>query len=121
MTPQEIFDTVANHLLTQNRKSIHIDGHGDMCMYRGPDGTKCAVGCLIPDELYYAGMECLNVEALVVKFPTLTSMLDEHILLLSELQSIHDANQPEQWRFLLHNLALDFELDPAVLNAYPER
>lgn len=46
MTNEEIFEKVRTHLLTQNAKSM-IDG---ICLYRGPNGLKCAVGCLIEDE-----------------------------------------------------------------------
>ncbi len=49
MTKQEIFDKVKAHLLAQGKRAVNGDGN---CMYRGMDGTKCAVGCLIPDELY---------------------------------------------------------------------
>jgi hypothetical protein len=53
MTLQETFDKVCVHLLTQLQKSVFLDSNGSMaCAYRGPNGLKCAVGCLIPDELY---------------------------------------------------------------------
>ena len=48
MNIQEIFDTVSVHLLTQNEKSQESDFYRS-CLYRGPNGTKCAVGCLIKD------------------------------------------------------------------------
>ena len=31
------------------------------CLYRGPNGTKCAVGALIPDELYKEEIEGWNI------------------------------------------------------------
>lgn len=55
MTAQEIFNTVYTHLLKQNAKSngeftrIHPDGEKEKvvnCVYRNPDGLKCAAGCL---------------------------------------------------------------------------
>lgn len=51
MNIQEIFDTVSVHLLTQNEKSQESSFYSS-CLYRGPNGTKCAVGCLIKDEFY---------------------------------------------------------------------
>lgn len=58
MTPQEVFDKVARHLLTQKRKAMAVmpeAANGDAkpaCAYRGSDGTSCAFGCLIPDSCY---------------------------------------------------------------------
>jgi hypothetical protein len=53
MTIQEIFDKVTTHLLTQRKQSKE----GKVCLYRGPNGTMCAVGCLIKDEFYDGGLE----------------------------------------------------------------
>ena len=47
---QEVFDRVARHLLTQRRKSMIERSAGPVCAFRGVDGTKCAIGCLIPDQ-----------------------------------------------------------------------
>lgn len=48
MKNQEVFDTVVAHLRAQGCKAI-VDG---ACKLRGPNGTKCAAGCLIPDSDY---------------------------------------------------------------------
>jgi len=53
-TQQEIFDTVATHLLKQNDKSL--DSYGE-CRYRAEDGNMCAVGCLIDTKHYTSGFE----------------------------------------------------------------
>lgn len=53
MTLQEIYSTVRQHLLTQNARSAK---NGN-CLYRGPNGTKCAAGALIPDEIYTPSIE----------------------------------------------------------------
>lgn len=49
MTHQEAFDLALNHLRQQGRRAINDLG---LCVYRGPDNTKCAVGALIPDDKY---------------------------------------------------------------------
>lgn len=36
-------------------KSISLDG--ERCLYRGPDGKKCAVGMFIPDNKYRSEMD----------------------------------------------------------------
>jgi hypothetical protein len=55
MTIQEIFDKVTTHLLTQGKQSKVEDE--PLCLYRGPDGAMCAVGCLIKDEFYDKSLE----------------------------------------------------------------
>lgn len=44
---------ISDHL-TQQRA---VSGRKGVCLYRGPDGTSCAVGCLILNEDYQSGME----------------------------------------------------------------
>lgn len=58
---QEAFNTMVRHLVKQGRKSANEKG----CLYRGPDGLKCAFGCLIPDDHYFPSMERLTISALV--------------------------------------------------------
>ena len=57
---QSLFDYVARHLLRQNAQSLVIfgDRNDNSCVYRGPNGLKCAAGCLIEDRLYTADLEC---------------------------------------------------------------
>jgi len=57
-TLQGIYDAVARHLLAQGAVSVATLPHGGIgCAYRGDNGLKCAIGALIPDELYYPEME----------------------------------------------------------------
>lgn len=110
MTTQEIFDTVARHLLTQNVKST--GGQGG-CKYLGDDGLKCAVGCLIPDEKYDPKIEGRGVDEV-------TSFLPFHVTgkrldLLCTLQELHDGKYPRDWRVGLHRIATEYKLLHAVL------
>lgn len=63
MTTQETFDTVFRHLVKQGRRSMTTQAsYGEnrdteRCSYRGKGGTSCAIGCLIPDELYSPDIE----------------------------------------------------------------
>ena len=62
LTKQEAFDRMVAHLREQKAFSIRkldlADGETiPGCAYRGEGGVKCAVGCLIPDELYSFEME----------------------------------------------------------------
>lgn len=64
---------MADHLAKQRRKATSYGG--DSCSYRGETGTMCAVGCLIPDDLYFADYEGKNGEFLLDEHPE----LHEHI------------------------------------------
>lgn len=50
---QLVFNTVVTALLKQGGPS----SADDMCLYRGPKGVKCAIGHIMPDELYRSDME----------------------------------------------------------------
>lgn len=129
MNRQEIFDKVAAHLLTQKAKSLKVSRNdgitGEECRYRGMRGMKCAVGCLIPDELYNPDMEGKRVGALLEHFPQLHPFFfDEHetlptetISLLDELQGIHDTTHMRNWTFNLRAAARNFRLDARVIDS----
>ena len=104
-TKQETFNIVANHLLTQNRQSLNEIG---LCMYRGPDNLKCAIGCLIADEDYYPAMEHNNIAWLLEK-GYLKKFLD-HIVLLEELRKVHDNRHPTMWKKALDEISYEHNL-----------
>ncbi len=57
---QEIYTKVKTHLIAQGRRASApsaIPGYPDDCKYRTLDGLKCAVGCLIPDDVYQPSFE----------------------------------------------------------------
>jgi hypothetical protein len=91
MEAQEIFDTVATHLLKQGRRTTNPD-IPEMCVYRGANGTKCAVGVLIPDEVYDPMMEGRTVVGLLShpEFKIPRWMWNNETLLI-ELQNVHDV------------------------------
>jgi hypothetical protein len=88
MTDQEIFDKVVTHLLTQNARSTD----GRKCLYRGPNGNKCAAGCLIDDEHYNPSLENKSALSADVEVALLSSGIPAGALsLVGSLQSIHDV------------------------------
>lgn len=125
-TPQEIFDIVAEHLLTQNAKSVVVapsTGHGatPICVYHGPGKLRCAVGALISEEQYEEAMEGQNVEGL---FLTYTDNLRscglisiEHEQLLDDLQNIHDCAPVSEWPYKLHTASIEWGLNPFIITA----
>lgn len=104
MTRQEIFDRVVRHLLSQKQKAAIDDVYGNTrCRYRTPDGLRCAVGCLIPDDAYDPSIEGFAVgDLLTSEVPTLCTLRRSleaggvpchdsgAVALLRELQTIHD-------------------------------
>lgn len=120
MRKQEIYNTVRDHLLNQNKQSI-IDG---VCQYRGPKHTMCAVGCLIPDELYDPRMEGasllhpkdghVDTTNINLIWPALrqAGITARHAQLLKRLQDVHDADLPADWPRKLANVAAQFDLKP---------
>ena len=115
MNKQEVFDKVSKHLLTQNMRSIDSRG---ACKYRAINGLKCAVGCLIPDEVYDPSMEGFRINHwkydahLQIKTAPLEWMLESDMSrLLNRLQDIHDSeDDPSLWEEKLRKLASDFGL-----------
>ena len=101
MTPQEIFDTVATHLFTQGeRAGIFVDEDDDSgpefeCRYRTPQGAKCAVGVLLPDEVYDPGMEGSSVQGICEGSFQVPSWIASTLSLLMDLQHVHD--EPLSW------------------------
>lgn len=109
MTPQEMFDTVVKHLFRQNRKAGSLDGTDMfMCAYRDDQGGKCAVGCLIPDELYDQEIEGRNVGyhgVHQIMEKCIDDYSDKHYRILVELQEMHDDYEVEEWRPMMRSIA----------------
>jgi len=105
---QEVFDKVATHLLTQKRKSM---GSSNLCMYRGPNGLKCAIGCLIPDDLYNKSIEysnSFNLPVHILDYIGVKERSDRYFL--SNLQRIHDNHEPPMWKHKLKEFADYYKL-----------
>lgn len=118
-TAQEVFDQVANHLLTQNTHSKQVDG--PMCLYRSKsekDGStlKCAAGCLIADDEYLTIFEAVNWSDVVKDNPKIVP--DTHSDLIRSLQIVHDSHVPSRWKNRLKLVADCYKLNTDVLNNY---
>ncbi len=85
---QKAFDTMVLGLNEQ--KAVSVDHLGDLCMYRGTDGRKCAVGFLIPDEKYDREMEELVADDPVV-LELIPDCDESHGIFLVQCQTqLHD-------------------------------
>lgn len=109
-TKQEIFDAVVLHLRTQKDVSVMSGG---VCAYRGNHGLKCAIGILIPDEVYLSKMEGLGIAYLIASdllSPDLKEEFTHHQSLLSSLQGVHDAGALFYWEKDFKEIATKFGL-----------
>lgn len=129
---QEMFDISVSGLLKQNKKSKSEDGHA--CLYRAPDGSKCAAGLLIPDESYdekfesHACLTDMEIKDLmfdysIQRISTLEKLREaigidtiEKQELIRKLQRIHDDSEIASWRLKFYKVAEDFSLNTNVLN-----
>jgi len=132
MDRQAVYYKAGLHLLKQGRKS-EIDGN---CRYRDDDGLSCAVGALIPAEMYDARMENISVVYVgprVAEFKKkevgvaclsraleseLGELTDADVDFLYALQVIHDRYQPHEWKDELIKFADKHNLDDAKILAF---
>lgn len=94
MTAQEVFDFVVHALREQGVPSI--DTSDFRCQYRAMTESgrtlKCAVGHLIPDDLYSPDLESLSPDNTVMQRVLARLELTEHTELLTDLQRAHDES-----------------------------
>ncbi len=103
---QEIFNRVKNHLLTQGVKSTDKSGDGT-CLYRGPNGTKCAIGVLLKDEHWDASKNSASIWDVghLLEKSLETTLTMENNEFLADLQEIHDSRMVEDWADALADYA----------------
>jgi hypothetical protein len=105
-TAQEVFDYVARHLLTQNKRAV-----GE---YLTVDGLRCAAGCLMSPREYRITMRYqtwwyLSQKKLVPK---------HHCNLIGRLQDIHDDVDVEEWPEHLTRLAREKRLSAKAVTDF---
>lgn len=130
MTLQETFDMIVKHLAQQGRRSELTGGFAYGCAYRGPDNMKCAVGCLIPDELYDWSLERMSVCAIyanpqqttfnkVIDYLNTLIGADQNTIcaFLERMQVAHDTSHtPEELKRALKQICTNFKLDDAIVD-----
>lgn len=101
---QTIFNTVANHLLTQNEQSTE----NGTCRFFASNGNKCAIGCLIPIDRYTPDLEITekitpsNSQFIKQQVENVFNLLKElgytkeNFPLIKRLRETHDLYQPHE-------------------------
>lgn len=103
MTNQEAFEKMVLHLRKQGAKATVVPGRGlSSCMYRAPNGFRCAVGCLIPDDEYSPDFERASVSCIVGKVPSLDGV---SMNLLIAMQHVHDNHEVYAWEAQFSDVA----------------
>lgn len=124
MDAQALFDHIARHLLAQGGPCRYVDADGDAtCLYRDAAGHACAVGSVIPNDLYETRFEGHPLSELVnfLKYDgspracLLGQQFERHFSLLAHLQTTHDCKAPCQWPEELHANARHHHLDTTAL------
>ncbi len=103
-TNQSLFETVSRHLFAQGERAFApMSG----CQYRTEAGLSCAIGCLIPDEMYRPAFEGRSVTGLLGSYPEIKGLFpDVHETLLEDLQQIHDMQSSWESSETLTNLLI---------------
>jgi hypothetical protein len=119
MTLQEAFEKAARGMLTQKKKALTpgmIHGSEGKCVLRAPDGSKCAVGHILPDECYdpvFDTRDAAGITSLLFDFPEVfkawknDSRLES---LLTDLQSTHDSYTVREWPARLLSTCEEYRL-----------
>lgn len=127
MNIQQVADICAIHLFKQNKKSEHVTPEGvPRCMYRRPDGLKCAVGALIKDEFYDPDIENCLVNSDIVHDVLKKSGVygddsvenDSIEEMLVRFQTIHDSYTVPNWVHQIKLLYTSYHLSTDNINEY---
>ena len=119
MTEQQIFDKVWDHINAQGKPAMNSQGR---CLYDDGEGNRCAVGCLLSDDMirklneYVGGsiglIDRVQSSGKIVPQADL-ELLTDHEDFLAKLQDIHDINScfhddfMRCWRNDMWNLACE--------------
>ena len=119
---QKFFEQAVKGLLAQGVASRgHIPGYSKYnCMYRAPDGCKCAIGMCISDNAYNTIIETTTVMAVCVQDALVNSGWTLGLVcntqFLSDLQDCHDNLSPEQWAAGFTKVGVKYGLSTEFIN-----
>ena len=105
---QHVYDTMVNHLRKQQARAVNEKGN---CRYRTENGNMCAVGCLIADDEYDAGLERLSLENTIHFLMDGKAQPSRLKPLLWHIRQIHDDIETvTRWEHAFKLLAAEFDL-----------
>jgi len=89
MTNQELFDFVVSSVIKQGGPSVALTNGQIECLYRSPEGRKCAVGFLIPDDKYTPACES-HLPRWLRRKGFIENISDYQLNMIDRLQYAHD-------------------------------
>jgi len=104
MNLQEAFNLIWERAKDKTKATVPGQAR---CYYRSPNGNRCFIGALIPDDRYKADFE--NIPLWEIK-SRLKDILEPEEIKLGELQSIHDSCDVDAWKHYLCEFARMNEL-----------
>ena len=111
MDNQEFFDKATSGFLKQGVLSVDKTGE---CVYRCDDGRRCAVGFVVPDELYRFEFEGHAIETLIAEREDVEAFFSKVTALFAvEIQRCHDSIDISR-----DPMETDAELSLRVLQAF---
>jgi hypothetical protein len=99
---QILFDVCV--LSTRRQGYVRSEGDEEDCMYRSSKGHRCIVGHLLED-VYRPSMEGKTPRFLCEAGIAFTDCGEAELVLLEELQAIHDNASPSEWEAEFKTLA----------------
>lgn len=85
MNKQDYYDLLVVSAFDGTFPSIDENG---LCLYRGPNGTKCGVGILIPDDIYLPNIEGEGVRFICEKYDIIPKNMTPMDIII--VQGYHD-------------------------------
>lgn len=120
---QAVFNKAARQIIKQGGWSADVDGS---CLYRGTDGSRCAIGACIPNSLYSKKLEGLGAADLPKRILAMLLPRDtKRATFLTELQFTHDGNVTcagggrvflRRWKRQMRDLAAQYGLSAHALD-----
>lgn len=83
---QSLFTSILTKQWAQAAQAMSDDGN--MCAYRGTDNHRCAVGCLIPDDVYDTRIESATVSDVMTLATTTTDEALEKVIFYARIPSV---------------------------------
>lgn len=122
-TPQETFDLISVGLLRQGKRSGVVAPNaykGFRCLYRSPDGCRCAAGLVLDDQDYSPELENMIVEAIQESRLAVGSWTRHSPWLLVQLQEMHDdLDTPvDDWPQALRGVAARHNLSTEKMDQF---
>ena len=119
---QQVYDTIASHLIAQGKPATTIIRSIVQCAYRTDPGLKCAIGCLIPDDKYDPKIEGKSIRYLQRIHPNLLPKVESEFLIA--LQRAHDNTffpyGLTAWARRMLSIAKTWKLNPAIIQPHLE-